>query len=210
MSLVCTKCGIEKDEGEFAVDKNRKTGRHPTCKLCKNQYDKAWRKANPDEAKNKSNNWKAANIEKVNDYNKSYRKENAKKIKEVQKAYHIANKEKRSEKNKTWRKEHPEQVKATRSAWTKNNPRKLKSLRLKKYGITADDYDAISAEQNGVCAICKDICVSGNALAVDHCHETGKVRGLLCGHCNTGLGKFRDDIDLLKIAIDYLIKSRIP
>ena len=41
-------------------------------------------------------------------------------------------------------------------------------------------------------------------LSIDHCHKTGKVRGLLCKHCNHGLGKFKDDVNLLKIAIDYL------
>ena len=60
--------------------------------------------------------------------------------------------------------------------------------------------------QNGVCAICLNSCNSGMRLAVDHCHETGKVRQLLCRRCNQSIGKFNDDPILLQKAVDYLLK----
>ena len=64
-------------------------------------------------------------------------------------------------------------------------------------------------KQGGVCEICKQMCPTGKRLAVDHCHKTNNVRGLLCSECNTGLGKFRDNTELLLKAINYLEKYEI-
>lgn len=76
-----------------------------------------------------------------------------------------------------------------------------------KYGITADEYTRMVAAQGGGCAICGATeCDDGRRLHVDHCHETGKVRGLLCAACNHGLGKFRDSPLLLRRAVEYLEK----
>lgn len=74
----------------------------------------------------------------------------------------------------------------------------------RRFDITPDDYDQLLCEQGGVCAICKKTCSTGIRLAVDHNHTTGKVRGLLCTGCNTGLGKFKDSVELLTSAIAYL------
>jgi len=73
-----------------------------------------------------------------------------------------------------------------------------------KYNISADEYDALEAAQLGVCAICHLPQVAGRRLSVDHDHETGRVRGLLCSTCNSGLGMFKDDPRLLKLAFHYL------
>lgn len=73
-----------------------------------------------------------------------------------------------------------------------------------RYGITVEEYNEKSAAQEHRCAICGSRCVTGRRLAVDHCHVTGAIRGLLCANCNTGLGKFKDDPWILKAAIDYL------
>lgn len=72
------------------------------------------------------------------------------------------------------------------------------------YGITPDKYEEMFKKQNGVCAICENPPKEGKRLGVDHCHDSGDVRGLLCDDCNTGLGKFRDDPDLLNAAREYL------
>lgn len=77
---------------------------------------------------------------------------------------------------------------------------------LRAYGLTLDDYTAMLTAQGGRCAICG--AASSDAtkrrLAVDHCHGTGRVRGLLCGKCNIGIGQFNHDPDLLTKAIEYL------
>ncbi|AXH72004.1 MAG: recombination endonuclease VII [Podoviridae sp. ctbj_2] len=84
----------------------------------------------------------------------------------------------------------------------------LKDYQLqKKFGITLAKYAEMHKEQNGVCLICSQPERTPNRnLAVDHCHTTGKVRGLLCGHCNKGIGHFYDRIDLLNKSIEYLEK----
>ena len=84
-----------------------------------------------------------------------------------------------------------------------------------KYGITVEDYLNLLEDQQGVCAICKRQNPSrerfgvraDRRLFVDHCHETGNVRGLLCMYCNTGLGMFKDNIEYLLEAINYLRSS---
>ena len=76
-----------------------------------------------------------------------------------------------------------------------------------KYGLSRKEYDSMHEAQNHVCKICKRPQVGGQTLdrlVVDHCHETGKVRGLLCVNCNSGIGNFSDEITRLKSAIIYL------
>lgn len=81
-----------------------------------------------------------------------------------------------------------------------------------KYKLTLEEYDELLKEQNYCCAICgtniKECDTgSGNHLAVDHCHSTGKVRGLLCTPCNILLGKAKDNVTILQAAINYLMKT---
>jgi hypothetical protein len=77
----------------------------------------------------------------------------------------------------------------------------------RKYGISPDEYKALLHQQNGECLICGSTGGS-RRLAVDHCHSTGLVRGLLCTSCNQGLGFFKDEISLLRRAIDYVGAAR--
>ena len=78
------------------------------------------------------------------------------------------------------------------------------------YGITLADFDAMLARQGGVCAICGTDRPRGRAgrLHVDHCHDTGRVRGLLCHACNTGLGHFGDSLERLRAATTYLTTNK--
>ena len=79
------------------------------------------------------------------------------------------------------------------------------SKRMKRlFGISIEDYNKKLIEQNGVCSICKNACKSGKKLAIDHCHTSGKVRGLLCTNCNTGIGVFQENNEFLLGAIQYL------
>jgi hypothetical protein len=75
------------------------------------------------------------------------------------------------------------------------------------YNITLDEYNEILIKQNNGCAICGKTINGKRNMCVDHDHETGRVRGLLCSHCNWGLGHFKDNIDLLENAIKYLKKE---
>lgn len=79
--------------------------------------------------------------------------------------------------------------------------------RKRAYGVTQEQFDQMVAEQNGLCLICGNP-PSGkgksNILHVDHCHDTGRIRGLLCTNCNCGIGFFKDDPELVKKALAYL------
>ena len=78
---------------------------------------------------------------------------------------------------------------------------KLKSV----YGIDLDEYNAILDRQGGTCALCPaTACTDGRNLHVDHDHETGAVRGLLCNHCNLLLGHAGDSVERLTKALEYL------
>ena len=82
--------------------------------------------------------------------------------------------------------------------------RRKRSDLMKDFGINADQYEAMLHEQNHVCAICGKHDICNRDLAVDHCHNTKRVRGLLCTNCNMALGKFQDDLQNLLNAIEYL------
>ena len=89
-----------------------------------------------------------------------------------------------------------------------NNKENVKDTYLQtNYGITLEDYNFLLEDQNKKCKICNSDCSTGKSLAVDHNHETGKVRGLLCKNCNIGLGMFFDNIDFLESAVLYLKSS---
>lgn len=81
---------------------------------------------------------------------------------------------------------------------------------LKRYGLTPEAYEALMDVQNRLCAICRrpEAPTKRGMLHVGHCHDTGRVRGLLCGTCNTGLGQFGEDALRIKAALEYLEKNR--
>ena len=78
-----------------------------------------------------------------------------------------------------------------------------RQCRLKKYGITSEEYQSLYKLQGGVCAICFRP-PNGRMLSVDHDHETKKIRGLLCDNCNHGIGVFKEDLTVFYSAIAYL------
>lgn len=90
-----------------------------------------------------------------------------------------------------------------------NNPEEYKTYQLdwhrkKSYGISAENYAGMLEEQGGVCQICRKTNADGRRLSVDHNHETGVIRGLLCTKCNLGLGYFNDSSNTLEDALLYL------
>lgn len=84
-----------------------------------------------------------------------------------------------------------------------------KNLR-EKYGLTEESYEVLLVSQGSKCKICgAPANLFVKPLYIDHCHTTGKVRGLLCSQCNTGLGMFKDNIETLQLAIEYLKESKL-
>jgi len=148
--------------------------------------------------------------------------------------WYYANRERAKKRIHKWQKENPEKVKATRlknikttragqkkcyvrrrshyiskaNEWSKNNriarrkisTRWARNSSLKKLGLSESDVLSMKNKQNWVCLICN----RKKKLNVDHCHKTGKVRGLLCHLCNIGLGVFKDSPANLRNAAKYL------
>ncbi len=121
-----------------------------------------------------------------------YYRKNKAKLKAYAKAHRQANAERFRRVARAWRK--------------KNRARVIANKRKLRYGITAEQTAAMLRRQKGRCAICRiDVAVK---FHIDHCHLTKKVRGILCGPCNQGLGMFYDDAVALANAIKYLRRSK--
>lgn len=138
-------------------------------------------------------------------------------MKEYHKEYRIYNKEKIDLIGKIWREnnqdriikyreEHRNKAREYNRQWAINNK---DYYLLKQYGITHEEFKRILISQNNLCAICNKNLNERRWMYLDHCHNTNKVRGILCFNCNTAIGSFRDSIDLLKNAIKYLEKSYV-
>ena len=114
---------------------------------------------------------------------------------------------KAKEKSRLWRLNNPERSRLNSVNYQKKHPEMVLKWKLKKYNMTVDEYKTLLKKQKYECAICKIHEVDEKyykRLSVDHDHISKKIRGLLCGNCNTGLGKFKDDVELLKKAIVYI------
>jgi hypothetical protein len=146
----------------------------------KTERMKKWRLLNPDYAKQKSKEWREKNKENVLKYRST---QDFKKRKKVQNKKYSATHKKHYEKK-----------------WEE-------SIKY-KFRINAKQYYEILLAQNNVCAICGGLNKNNFKLAIDHCHETGKIRGILCSHCNSGLGMFRDNTELMLKAIKYLENNK--
>ena len=138
-----------------------------------------------------------------NEYNRQWRSENPDKAKKYiagqvkyHKAYRMENREKRNERLKKWGRE---------------NPGKKRAQKYRhRYGIDIKDYEDLLLSQESCCAICKSKDKGRKGakyFVIDHCHDSGKVRGLLCHKCNVILGYAEDGIDRLQSAIEYLKRS---
>lgn len=74
---------------------------------------------------------------------------------------------------------------------------------LRNYGITLKDFNDLLEKQNNECLICQE---KNKRFHLDHCHKTGKIRGILCAQCNTGIGLFKENVEYLTNAIRYITK----
>lgn len=109
-------------------------------------------------------------------------------------------------KSRAWREANPDRVKALQSSRKPRTTEERWAIMLwVNYRIKPDDYWELHKQQSGLCAICdRPNQTKRGLLHVDHCHKSGRVRGLLCNGCNLALGHMQDRIDLLRRAIHYL------
>jgi hypothetical protein len=149
------------------------------------EYMRAYRETHKDELKA----YRDANREKLNEYQRGRNP--------LRREYHRAYHQARLAANPNFYKERNKNR-------TKNASYRLRWL----YGITQDQWDALLVEQGESCAICETKTPThSRGWSTDHDHKTGKVRGILCGHCNCMLGHARDKISTLEAAIRYLNRN---
>jgi len=140
---------------------------------------KAWRLANPGRFESKRDEWAEANKDRIREQRREYYQRNKNKINARNKRGYLR-----------------------RKAAGLVSPH-ADTLR-RKYGLTVDDYNARLSAQGGGCAICRKEQDGGKKLVVDHCHETGVVRGLLCDGCNQAIGRLGDNSRSVQRAVSYL------
>ena len=174
-SRICRTCKCEKSSESFYKDA-RYPGGDIHCSDCRKSKVRSWRKANPERAKAIEKNSRSKNPQAARDRANEWHAKNRSKHLE-----YMANRR-------------------------KTLPLTVKSSALKhQFGITLDEYNALLIKQCNACAICqKTPEQNGKRLAVDHCHASSKIRGLLCSTCNQAIGLLKDNITLLKSAISYL------
>ena len=170
----CTKCFVEKSDDLFYIQKNKGSEVGRLASACKACTCKS---------------------------RKVFREENVELIRDSKREYHALNRDARNkhkrERRQFLRQTDPSEItKRDKARWLKS-----------KYGITLEHYEALRKKQKDACEICRKPFIAGGRktnFGVDHSHKTGAVRGLLCYHCNAGLGMARESVKILNGMIAYL------
>lgn len=114
-------------------------------------------------------------------------------------------------KRKEWELKNPDRRREYKREWQRKpeqvEKRKIKH-RERAYKLSETDYQTMLGEQGHLCKLCENPLIKGyNTIHIDHCHETGRVRGILCQPCNQGIGFLRHDEEILRKAIVYVKKT---
>lgn len=181
---VCTRCKKELALEEFSADRTRVDGLSKWCKSCVSENSRRHYERNRERVLASQAKWRAENPELA---------------RERSRASGAKNREQKNAYNRARYQSKRDEILARSKA----------HHRLKRYGITADQFDALLAKQGGACGICGTTAATWH---VDHDHSCcptiytcGKcIRGILCNYCNVGLGNFRDNPDLVERALSYL------
>jgi len=163
----------------------------------KKEYDKIYYELKKDKKKEQAKTYREANKDKI----QKYREDNREKLLLKSKTYHEANKEKRNQQAKEWR----EANKATAK------DRKRKEHLQERYGLTIEECN-LMLNKNSKCPICDkefNSNVAKDRPCIDHCHQTGKIRGIICGTCNSGIGFFNDKPEIMLKAVEWLIVGTV-
>ena len=199
MEKLCTGCGQSKIYTEFHKCKATSDGLQYKCKSCSAEATKQSRAIkrlkDPGHEKNVKKLWYQKNREVSIARAKVYRENHPEWAKEMNKKH-----------SQIWRQRYPEKAKILAS-------KQSRSRTLRGHDLTEDSYHAIKTQQQSRCAICgviPDDNYGGfhDGFHIDHCHVSGRVRGLLCKHCNVGIGMLKDSEEVLQKAIEYLHRSR--
>jgi hypothetical protein len=167
-----------------------------------------WRAANPERVREQKRKWNAKSVQPRAEYNRVYREKNRERLNAQKMEHYYANRDSIRAKEREKTRLNPGRHTPYKRKWARKNPDKCRASQKKyRYGLTLDQVGAMLAGQGGACGICRTP-IDERTLKVDHCHKTDVVRGLLCFHCNIGIGNLRDDPERLRKAAAYLEASR--
>lgn len=187
------------------------------CIQCKIEKDRKWKENHREQHIEASKKWKRENKERVNEWAKQDREKNPEKYKIWSKTTKTNNRDKILKKGREYqmkkRYENYDESLKKEAEYRNNNSQKLYiSHVMSRYKVSKEEAVDFLEKFDDLCTICRKPETRKNAggkisrLCIDHCHETGKLRGLLCHNCNNAIGAFKDSIALLQAAIDYLKK----
>ena len=144
-------------------------------------------------------------------YNARYYQKNREKSIEYNKQYYKDNRDEIIKRTKEYAKVHSKEHYEYTKRWRKNHPKKVKEInkrqKLKRYNLSHKDWLRMWDNQNGRCAICSRPFIEPSDAYVDHNHQSGEIRGLLCMKCNFGLGLFKDNPKLTARLTEYLLRK---
>lgn len=203
----CTRCGVVKSLNEFSKAPRGKFGVKASCKQCDAERHRQLHPPRP----RKQNPMRRAPIDPVTE-------KRCASCGETKPHFEFSlSRAAEPNRNAVYR-SHCKACQATAArGWYARNPERAKAnrrrLNLERYyGLTVEQYNELLRKQRGRCAICGETNAETAGrrkfeLSVDHCHTTGRVRGLLCSRCNRALGLFGDDSTILHKAIAYLLRG---
>jgi hypothetical protein len=178
--MTCSRCGTDKPPESFSWKIKAAGLRQTICKDCAAAYSQSYRAADPARVRATNRRYYDGKRDDVLDQKRDYYRLNAEKIRQASRARY-------------YRLRDDPSFKAQRAH----------KRRTKAYGLSPEQYAAMVAAQGGACAICDKVPTNG-VLAVDHCHTTTRVRGLLCRPCNSFLGRIKDNPAALDRMKKYL------
>ncbi len=169
------------------------------------EQDREYYKKNRERVLEVQRAYSLAHLDKKREYDRARYIANPEKKRQQARERARNNPEENRERSRAWCEAHPERYKEVSHRWNVANAKKKREKDLlKNYGLTVAQFLEMSDSQGGVCAICGDGPREKHPLHVDHDHATGKVRALLCWHCNAMLGIAKDNPEILRTAADYL------
>lgn len=180
----------------------------------KKEYDRKYLKKNREKILKYQREFYKKNKETINERSRRYYRDHKEELLEKGRKYHLENKDERHKAHRKYREKYKDRINKASREWCEKNKFELRKKAIeRKYGLKVAEYEKLVLEQKNLCAICEKrerVSHKGQIkeLAVDHDHETGKVRGLLCHSCNLAIGVLLDKPELFKKAAEYLVKHK--
>ncbi len=199
---LCKACGQTKPLDQFHNDRSKPDGKNFYCKPCMiaKQHEYAARPPRRKDPEGMRTCSRCKTLKPLTDYHVSRRR-----IDGIDRRCKACNAEMHDE----WRRAHLGYAAQHAREWRAKYPDRARDHDVKRnYGLAHGSYDRMLAAQDGRCAICRTDQPGGKGrFHVDHCHDTNRVRGLLCHNCNVGIGHFKNDVNLLNSAQVYLLSG---